>query len=250
MMWRVLLPLLGLELKRYWLNPLRIVLSLAQPLMYLFILGAGLAGGTYALDSSYQAYIYPGIVAMALMFAAASAAVGVVHDRQVGVFKALLVSPLPRSTLALARILSGAVLALVQSVLLLPFAPLLGLAFSPLSLLCFLLAMSLCALVFSALGLVMALPFRSVMVFPVVSNTLTLPMFLLSGALYPLELAPRWLQLLARGNPAAYAVDLLRGVQSGHFQYGLATAVGVLLLIGLLAIGWVVRSLHGRGGRV
>jgi hypothetical protein len=92
MMWRVLLPLLGLELKRYWLNPLRIVLSLAQPLMYLFILGAGLAGGTYALDSSYQAYIYPGIVAMALMFAAASAAVGVVHDRQVGVFKALLVS--------------------------------------------------------------------------------------------------------------------------------------------------------------
>jgi ABC-2 type transport system permease protein len=249
MMWQVLLPLLGLELKRYWLNPLRIVLSLAQPLMYLFILGAGLAGGTYALDSSYQAYIYPGIVAMALMFAAASAAVGVVHDRQVGVFKALLVSPLPRSTLALARILSGAVLALVQSVLLLPFAPLLGLAFSPLSLLCFLLAMSLCALVFSALGLVMALPFRSVMVFPVVSNTLTLPMFLLSGALYPLELAPRWLQLLARqpcrlrSRPAARRAERPLPVR-------LATAVGVLLLIGLLAIGWVVHSLHGRGGRV
>ena len=246
---QTLLLLIWLELKRYWLNPLRILLSLAQPLMYLFILGAGLAGGTYALDSRYQAYIYPGIVAMSLMFAAASAAVGVVHDRQVGVFRALLVSPLPRSTLALARILSCTVVALVQSVLLLPFAPVLGLAFSPLSLLSFLLAMCLCALVFSALALVMALPFRSVMVFPVVSNTLTLPMFLLSGALYPLELAPAWLQLLARANPAAYAVALLRGVLGGRYS-ALPGNSAVLLLIAMLAAAWVVRSLQGRGGRL
>ncbi|WP_233871227.1 ABC transporter permease [Paraburkholderia adhaesiva] len=233
------LAIVWFDLKRFWASPLRIAFGLTQPLLYLFVLGAALRSGTYAEVSGYQAYIFPGVVGLSLMFTAISAAVGIVHDRQTGLLNALLVSPVRRSEIAAGKIGAGAVVAWVQSMLLLPFSPTVGIGVTFPHLVLLVMAMALASLAFSALGLALALPFQSVIVFPVVSNTLLLPMFFLSGALYPLDLAPDWIRLAAVFDPAAYAVDLMRGVLTTQFVVPPARSVATLAAC-LIAAGWLV----------
>ncbi|WP_395071167.1 ABC transporter permease [Paraburkholderia silvatlantica] len=233
------LAIIGFDLKRFWASPLRILFGLTQPLLYLFVLGAALRSGTYAEVSGYQAYIFPGVVGLSLMFTATSAAVGIVHDRQTGLLSALLVSPVKRAEIAAGKIGAGATLAWVQSALLLPLSPTVGIGLTAPRLALLVLAMALAALAFSALGLALALPFRSVIVFPVVSNTLLLPMFFLSGALYPLDLAPDWIRLAAVFDPAAYGVDLMRGVLTNQFVIAPARSLATLAAC-LFAAGWLV----------
>jgi ABC-2 type transport system permease protein len=227
------------DLKRFWASPIRILFGLTQPLLYLFVLGAALRSGTYAEVTGYQAYIFPGVVGLSLMFTAISAAVGIVHDRQTGLLDALLVSPVGRVEIAAGKVGAGAFIAWVQSLLLLPFAPTIGIGLTALNLVLLVTAMAFAALVFSALGLALALPFRSVIVFPVVSNTLLLPMFFLSGGLYPLDLAPEWLRLAAAYDPAAYGVDLMRGALTTQYAIAPARSMAVLAAC-LIGAGWLV----------
>ena len=236
------------DLKRFWASPLRILFGLTQPLLYLFVLGAALRSGTYAEVSGYQAYIFPGIIGLSLMFTAISAAVGIVHDRQTGLLNALLVSPASRIEIAAGKICAGALVAWVQSLLLLPFSPMIGIGLTAPRLALLLLAMAFAALAFSALGLALALPFRSVIVFPVVSNALLLPMFFLSGGLYPLDLAPGWIRLAAAYDPAAYGVDLMRGVLTTQFVIAPASSIAVLAVCLAAASGFVVRGISRRNG--
>lgn len=233
------LAIVWFDLKRFWASPLRILFGLTQPLLYLFVLGAALRSGTYAEVSGYQAYIFPGVVGLSLMFTSISAAVGIVHDRQTGLLRALLVSPVKRYEIAAGKIGAGALVAWVQGALLLPFSPTIGIGLTMPRLALLVTAMALASLAFSALGLALALPFQSVIVFPVVSNTLLLPMFFLSGALYPLDLAPDWIRLAAVFDPAAYAVDLMRGVLTMQFVVAPARSVATLATC-LIAAGWLV----------
>ncbi len=233
------LAIVVFDLKRFWTSPLRVLFGLTQPLLYLFILGAALRGGTYAEIGGYQAYIFPGVVALSLMFTAISAAVGIVHDRQTGLLNALLVSPVGRVEIACAKIIAGGALGWVQSLPLLPFAPAIGIGLTAPRLCLFLAAMVFAALAFSALGLALALPFRSVIVFPVVSNALLLPMFFLSGGLYSLDLAPDWIRWAARYDPAAYGVDLMRGVLTRQFSIAPAQSAATLAVC-LIFAGWLV----------
>lgn len=234
------------DLKRFWASPLRVLFGLTQPLLYLFVLGAALRSGTYAEISGYQAYIFPGIVALSLMFTATSIAVGIVHDRQTGLLGALLVSPVRRLEIAAGKIGSGALIAWAQSLLVLPFAPTIGIGLTAPRLLLLLAAMAFSALAFSALGLALALPFRSVIVFPVVSNALLLPMFFLSGGLYSLDLAPPWIRFASAYDPAAYGVDLMRGILTTQFAIAPAQSIAVLVLC-LVGAGWLVVRWVGRG---
>jgi ABC-2 type transport system permease protein len=240
------LAIIWFDLKRFWASPLRILLGLTQPLLYLFVLGAALRSGTYAEISGYQAYIFPGVVGLSLMFTAISAAVGIVHDRQTGFLHALLVSPVSRIEIAAGKIGAGAVVAWVQSLLLLPFSPTIGIGLTAQNLVLLVTAMAFAALVFSALGLALALPFRSVIVFPVVSNTLLLPMFFLSGGLYPLDLAPGWIRFAAAYDPAAYGVDLMRGALTTQFAIAPARSVVTLAACLVAASGLVVRHMSRR----
>ncbi|HEY4805523.1 MAG TPA: ABC transporter permease [Paraburkholderia sp.] len=240
------LAIVWFDLKRFWASPLRILFGLTQPLLYLFVLGAALRSGTYAEVSGYQAYIFPGVVGLSLMFTAISAAVGIVHDRQTGLLNALLVSPVRRVEIAAGKIGAGAVLAWAQSALLLPFSPTIGIGLTAPRLALLVVSMALAALAFSALGLALALPFRSVIVFPVVSNALLLPMFFLSGALYPLDLAPGWIRIAAAFDPAAYGVDLMRGVLTTQFAIAPARSVATLAVCLVAAGGLAVRRMSRR----
>jgi ABC-2 type transport system permease protein len=233
-MMRGIYAVVVLDLKRAWLDRARIVTGLIQPLLYLFVLGAGLGSSSRMGGPGYQRFIFGGVVGLSLLFTAVFMAISIVFDRQIGFFKAVLVSPIPRAAIAFGKITSGAVQALVQGVILLPFAPLVGVPLSLGSIVAMLGAMVLAAMTFSAIGVAVASRFTSTTVFPIISNTIILPMYFLSGALYPLSTAKPWMQIAAHFDPVAYAVDLMRGAISGQFFFPPARSLAVL--IGVIAV--------------
>jgi len=235
-----------LDLKRAWLNRARLVAGLAQPLLYLFVLGAGLGASSQQGAVEYKKYIFPGVLGLSLLFSAAFAAIVIVFDRQIGFFKAVLVSPLPRYAIAYGKITSGAIQAFVQGVIVLPFAPLAGISMSFGSLIQLILSMFIASLTFSALGVAVASRFKSATVFPIVSNAILMPMFFLSGALYPLKNAPHWMQVATHFDPVAYAVDLMRGSILGVFYFPPALSITVLVLF-VSTVSWSAVSVFKRG---
>jgi ABC-2 type transport system permease protein len=238
--------ILVLDLKRAWLDRTRLVAGLAQPLLYLFVLGSGIGASSRMGGGGYQLYIFPGVVALSLLFTATFAAIVIVFDRQFGFFKAILVAPVPRAAIAFGKIAAGAVQAFAQGVVVLPFAPLVGVHLGLITTLELLAGMVLASATFSALGVAVAARFNSTTVFPVVSNAVLLPMFFLSGAMYPLTATPRWMQIAAHFDPVAYAVDIMRGAVLGRFFFNPWLSVAALVLV-IALLGWAAVRVFNRG---
>jgi len=242
---RAIYAVVVLDLKRAWLDRIRLAVGLLQPLLYLFVLGSGL-GSSSNLAGNYRPYIFPGVLGLSLLFAAVFSAITIVFDRQVGFFKAVLVAPLPRPAIAFGKIAAGAIQSFTQGLIILPFAPLAGVPLSLHAFVGLVGAMLLAAMTFSAMGVAVAARFTSTTVFPVVSNAVLLPMFFLSGALYPLRTTPHWMQIAAHFDPVAYAVDLMRGevlstpgsmVTSAHVpQFFFPPLLSIAVLVGVIAV--------------
>ncbi len=240
-MMRGIYAVVVLDLKRFWLDRARVLVGLLQPLLYLFVLGSGIGASSQLGAGDYRRFIFAGSMGLTLLMTATFAAISIVFDRQIGFFKAVLVSPVPRPAIALGKILSGAAQAMVQGLVLLPFAVLAGLPLDVLKVIEMLGAMAVATVVFSALGVAVAARFTSVTVFPIVSNAMVLPLFFMSGAMYPLAMAPRWMQYAAHLDPVAYAVDLMRGALLGRFFFAPALSLGVLAVFVLIVTGAAVR---------
>ncbi|HVS53117.1 MAG TPA: ABC transporter permease [Opitutaceae bacterium] len=245
-MMRGIYAVVVLDLKRFWLDRARMLVGLLQPLLYLFVLGTGIGASSRLGLGDYQRFIFPGTMGLTLLMTANFAAISIVFDRQIGFFKAVLVSPVPRPAIAFGKIAAGALQAFGQGLVLLPFAPLAGLRPDVVSILEMIGAMAAATIVFSALGVAVAARFTSVTVFPVVSNALILPMFFLSGAMYPLASAPRWMQLAAHLDPVAYAVDLMRGALLGRFFFSPVLSLGALAAF-VVAVAWAAVRVFNRG---
>ena len=243
---RGLLAVIALDLKRLWADRVRLVVGLIQPLLYLFVLGSGLGANSRMGGSHYLAYIYPGVLGLSLLFTSVFAAMLIVFDRQIGFLKAVLVAPVPRPAIAIGKVLSGALQALVPAVVLLAFLPLLGMHPGIVRFLALVGAMAMAAVTFSALGVATAARFKSTTVFPIIGNAVLLPMFFLSGALYPLAMAPHWLRILAHFDPVAYAVDLMRGALLGSLYFPLWLSIGVLALF-VLVLTWLATRVFASG---
>jgi ABC-2 type transport system permease protein len=240
-----------LDLKRFWLDRVRLVSGLIQPLLYLFVLGAGLGANFQQGGHEYQRFIFPGVMALALLFTATFAAIYIVFDRQVGFFKAVLASPVSRAAIGVGKVLAGALQAMVQGVVVLIFAPLAGVSLGFTEVLAVLGAMLLAALTFSAIGVSMASRFTSTTVFPIMSNAVLLPMFFISGAMFPLTHAPHWLRVLAHLDPVAYAVDLMRQALLGPGIAFFPAWLDVLVLCGVTgALTWAAVRVFVRGEEV
>jgi ABC-2 type transport system permease protein len=169
-----------------------------------------------------------------------------VFDRQMGFLKAVLVAPVPRPAIAIGKVLSGAIQALVPGTLMMVFMPFIGLTPGWLPFFEFLAATAFAAITFSALGVAVAARFKSMTVFPIISNAMLLPMFFLSGALYPLSAAPHWLQIAAHADPVAYAVDLMRGPLLGQFFFPVWLSISVL--VGFIAVTtWLATRIFTTG---
>lgn len=236
------------DLTRFLRNRSRIFTSLAQPLLYLAIFGSGLSSllsGTTALGGvSFTAFVYPGVIGLTIMFTALFTAISVVYDREFGFLKEVLVSPAPRLAVALGKVASGSTIALLQGVLTLPLAWLLGLPLSLGQVAQLIGIMAVLAAVCTALGLLVSTRLRGIEGYNVIINFLMMPLFLLSGALFPLAGLPGWMNVLVRVNPMAYATDALRQVAlAGAAQPSFLAAsrlhpvgVDVLVLLGFFVL--------------
>jgi ABC-2 type transport system permease protein len=229
------------QIKRYWRSKSRLVGSLGQPLLFLVALGFGLgpifekAGGGNYID-----FLSPGVIAQGVLFIAIFSGVELIWDRQFGFLKEVLVAPVSRFEIMVGRTLGGATIATMQGIIILLLTFLVG--FRPTSLIMIPIAvviMFLISLFYTALGTAIATTMRDFHGFQLIMNFLVMPTFFLSGALFPLQNSPRFLQMISSVNPLTYGVDGLRESLVGTIHYGLINDVLVLvtLAIILLAIG-------------
>jgi ABC-2 type transport system permease protein len=211
------------DLLRFWRDRPRIVISLAQPLLFLVVFGAGLGsslggafGGSGAAGSlSYAQFVYPGIIGMAVLFASVFGAMSIVWDREFGFLKEILVAPIDRSTVAIGKALGGATQALIQGLILLVLAPFVGVTLTIQSVLLLIPFVFVLAFGLSSMGVALASRMKSLQGFQIVMNFLMMPMFFLSGSLFPLAGVPDWMAVLSRLNPATYGMDPLRRIVLG-----------------------------------
>lgn len=228
------------QLKRYIRSRARIIGSIGQPLLFLVALGFGF-GPIYrrAGGGNYIEFLAPGIIAMTILFTAVFTGVEVLWDKQFGFLKETLVAPVSRVRIVLGRTLGGATVATLQGVIVFLIALLAGfrptLATIPIA---FVFA-GLTGLLFTALGTAIASVLEDMQGFQLIMNFLVMPLFFLSGALFPLTGAPRAIELVARVNPLAYGVDGLRWALTGqaHFHLGLDFAVLTAITALLLVLG-------------
>jgi ABC-2 type transport system permease protein len=225
------------DLKRHFRDKARIVGSLGSPIIFIFILGQGLsssiaAGGVIG-ELDYKQFMFPGILGMTVLFAGVFASVSIVWDREFGFLKEMLVAPVPTWTIALGKVISGATIASTQGIIMLMLAPFAGIDISLLLIAKLLPMMFLVAFSMTGMGVLVATRLKSMQGFQMVMNFIMMPMFFISGAMFPLDNAPQWLSSISRIDPLTYGVDAMRNIMLPEFasRYPLSLDILVVALI-------------------
>jgi len=221
------------QLKRYFRSKSRIIGSLGQPLLFLVALGFGFgpvfqkAGGGNYID-----FLVPGVISMGIIFTALFSGIEIIWDRQFGFLKETLVAPTSRLKIMIGRTLGGATVASLQGIIILVLSFLVGFRLDNMMLLPLALVfIFLIALLFTALGTAIASVLEDMQGFQLIMNFLVMPLFFLSGALFPLEGLPPFLEVIARADPLSYGVDGLRGALANNAHFGLGPDFLILSVI-------------------
>ena len=229
------------ELIRFRRDRLRAVTSLIQPLLFLLVLGTGLsslAKGSMPPGVSFKAFIYPGVLAMSVMFTAIFSAASIVWDREFGFLREMLVAPVSRSAIDIGKCLGGATIATFQGIIMLALAGLADVPYDPLLMITLVGELLLLAFTLTAFGVMMAARITQFQAFMALTQMLVLPLFFLSGALYPLTGLPTWLSILTRLDPLTYVVGPMRHAVLSHLN--LSESALQALSPGITWAGWVV----------
>lgn len=235
------------ELKRYVRSRAQVVASLGQPLLYLLALGFGL-GPVFqkAGQGNYVQFVAPGIISMTVLFSSVFSGMGLLWDRQFGFLKETLVAPAPRIQIMLGRTLGAASVAMCQGLLVSVVCMIAG--FRPQSLASLPVAfvfLALIACLFSALGTAIGSALENMQGFQLIMNFLVMPIFFLSGALYPLSNLPGPLAVATRLDPLTYGIDALRDTLIGVSHFGLAMDAAVLVSCTMILL-WIGSRLFAR----
>ncbi|MBI2677388.1 MAG: ABC transporter permease [Candidatus Koribacter versatilis] len=226
------------EIVRFYRQRSRVVGVIASPLLFWIVIGSGF-GSSFRTTSGggehYLEYFFPGALIMIVLFTSIFAMMSVIEDRKEGFLLSVLVAPVHRAAIVLGKVLGGATLAAVQGMLFLIIAPFIGIHLGLEQMAVAALAIFLVAFALTALGFVIAWPMDSSQAFHAVVNLFLIPLWLLSGALFPLSGASGWMRMLMRANPLTYGVDALRitlfpGAAS---QLPLWSSIGVLAAFSL-----------------
>jgi ABC-2 type transport system permease protein len=246
------------ELIRFVNDRIRIVTALVQPLLFLFVLGSGLqqlsSASTHGVD--LKTFIYPGILCIAVMFTAMFSAASIVWDREFGFLREMMVAPVRRSSIVIGKCLGGATVASFQGVILLCLAGAVDVPYDPTLILGVFALQLLLAFSITAFGLMVAVRIKQMQSFMGVMQMIVMPMFFISGALFPVANLPAWLAFLNRIDPLTYAVDPMRRLVFSHLDVSAAgrraldpgvtwwgwhvpalLEAGVVLALGLLMLG-------------
>lgn len=227
------------QLKRYFRSTARMIGSIGQPVLFLVALGFGFgpifqkAGG-----GNYLQFLAPGVIAMGILFTAMFMGIEIIWDKQFGFLKETLVAPVSRMSIMLGRTAGGATVSLVQGILVFliswaigfrPSFALIGVAF---------IFMILISMLFTGIGTAIASVMDDMQGYPLIMNFLVMPIFFLSGSLFPLSGLPKVIEIVARLDPLSYGIDGLRGaLVPGALQFGFWLDFGVLGIISLIVLG-------------
>jgi ABC-2 type transport system permease protein len=227
------------QIKRYLRSRSRLIGSLGQPILFLVALGYGF-GAIYAKagGGNYIEFLAPGVICMGILFTAIFAGIEVIWDKQFGFLKETLVAPVSRLQIMVGRTLGGATVATMQGIIVLVITFFVG--FRPTDwwmILPAVLFMIVIALFFTALGTAIASRLDDMQGFQVIMNFLVMPIFFLSGALFPLTGLPPVIEWLVRIDPLSYGVDAIRGALVGGSQFGFSLDITVLLVITAFMLG-------------
>ena len=205
------------DILRFWHDKMRLIASIAFPLLFLFIFGSGLSSrmGFLSPGVDFSQFMFPGIIGMTVLMSSFMAGISVVWDREFGFLKEVLVAPISRASVAAGKTLGAATVALPRGILILLFAPLIGVSLSVWTALALLPLMFLLAASMGSLGILLATRIKSMEAFQVVMQMLMFPMMFLSGIFFPLQGLPAWMNVLVKINPATYGIAPIRQVMLG-----------------------------------
>src|SRR6201996_4428111 len=254
------------ELIRFKSDRLRFVTSLVQPVLFLFVLGTGLgalAGHSLPPGVSFKTFIFPGVLAMSVLFTAIFSAASIVWDREFGFLREILVAPVSRASIVIGKCLGGATIATFQGIIFLILAWFAHVPYNPVLILGLIGMLLLLSFTLTAFGVMMAARIKQFQAFMALTQMLIMPLFFLSGALYPLTGLPAWLTVLTRIDPLTYVVDPMRravfshlnispaalhqlapGVSWGGWTVPLGLSLGIVAIMGLVMISIAIAEFN------
>ncbi|HNS71661.1 MAG TPA: ABC transporter permease, partial [bacterium] len=210
----------------------RLVSSVAQPLIWLLLIGTGF-GATFGKvgDLQYIQFMFPGILVMTLLFSSMFSAISIIWDREFGFLKEMLVAPISRTSIAIGKSVGGATRSTIQGLIILVFSPLIGINLTLTKFLMVVPLMFFISFTISGIGIIIAARMESFEGFNLIINFIIMPMFLLSGAIFPIANLPSWLSAVVNINPLSYGVDIMRWVITGVTERGPALDLMALLVV-------------------
>ena len=229
------------ELIRFRSDRLRAITSLVQPVLFLFVLGTGLsrlASRGMPAGVDFSTFIYPGVLAMSVLFTAIFSAASIVWDREFGFLREMLVAPVRRWAIVVGKCLGGATVATCQGIIFLALAGVAHVPYNPVLLLTLVGELLLLSFTLTVFGVMMAARIKQIQAFMALTQMLVMPLFFLSGALYPLNGLPAWLTVLTRIDPLTYIVDPMRHAVFSHLP--VSPVALTALSPGVTWDGWLV----------
>ncbi|MFH1736699.1 MAG: ABC transporter permease [Actinomycetota bacterium] len=238
------------DIIRFWRDKPRIIGAVAQPALFLFVFGVGLSKGLGGAMGSggtviggkfdYVTFIFPGIIGMTVLFTSIFSAISIIWDREFGFLKEVMVAPLSRWAVTIGKALGGSTVAMFQGTLILLFAPLLKVSLTPLKFTQMMGLMFITSFALTSLGIVIAARMKSMEGFQMIMNFFLMPMFFLSGAMFPLQNLPGWMKVLVEINPLSYSVDIMRYTVIGVNTYPIWRDLAVIVGFGVVMVGLAV----------
>src|SRR5215467_4127353 len=229
------------EVVRFYRQPTRVVGVIASPILFWLVIGSGFGTSfrSGAGDQHYLDYFYPGALIMIVLFTSIFTMMSVIEDRKEGFLLSVLVAPVSRSAVVLGKVLGGTTLSTIQGLIFLVFAPLVGIHIGFGSYVLVAITVFLVSFALTALGFAIAWPMDSTQAFHAIINLFLIPLWLLSGALFPLSGASQWLRIVMEVNPLTYGVEALRDLlySNSQGQFSLTASMATLVLFSLFMFG-------------
>ncbi len=231
------------EFKKFIREKSRLISTLARPLLWLFLIGGGMSRLVPAGENvSYIQFIFPGILGMTILFSSIFSSISIIWDKEFGFMKEILVAPVSRFSVVVGKATSGMVLSTFQAVIVLCLFPFIGLRLDPLQIVGVILVSAILSFALASFGILLASFYESYESFSVIMNFIVMPMFFLSGAMYPVKLLPEVLKLVSKLNPLTYGVDALKNIvfpyETGRMSadFSLFTDLAVILTLSLVFV--------------
>jgi ABC-2 type transport system permease protein len=236
----VIYVIVAREFKKFIREKSRLISTLARPLIWLFLVGGGMSRFVSPGEGiSYIQFIFPGIIGMTILFSSIFSSISIIWDKEFGFMKEILVAPVSRFSVVIGKALSGTLISVIQAVIILMLFPFLDLEMGVFAILQTIFIAALLAFCISSLGIVIATFYESFESFSVIMNFIVMPMFFLSGAMYPVKRLPEILKILSKFNPLSYGIDALKHAiltQGGIFDFSMVTNLVVLTSASLLFV--------------